>query len=128
MLIQLDADHSDSMIMTLSETLDLYDYNLFDCFSYVADLNHLTSHKFKQGDKQGISVTHIFKKMTSMSDDISSLMADSPSVIVVIGSNATNMMSMLGKEWQYDGLKYRCVINDDAAIVYEIDDDKVNDD
>ena len=55
-------------------------------------------------------------------------MIDMPTVIVVTGSNIANIMSMLGKEWQYDDVKYKCVMNDDATIVYEIDDDNVNDD
>ena len=82
---------------------------------------------FKQGDTQEISVAQILEKMTNM-NDMPSLMTDMPSVIVVSGGHVAKIMSMLGNEWRYDDVKYRCVMNDSETIVYDIDDDNVNDD
>ena len=124
LLEQLDAEHSDTMIKTLSEGVR-NNYSLPDCFKHFTDLQHLESRTFKQGDTQDLSVTKIFVKMTAMAD-VRSCMADMPSVIVVKGYHADNVYSMLGKKWKYDDVKYRCVMNDDKTIVYEIENYKVN--
>ena len=127
LLTQLGADHSDSVINKVSVILDTYGNDLVRCFDNESALSLLKSRTFKEGDKQVISVKQIFDMMTNIGD-MASLMADSPTVIVVSGRHVANVMSILSNEWQYNDVKYRCVMNDDGTIVYEIDDDKVNDD
>ena len=118
LLVQLKADHSDSIINALSKGIENH-FKLSECFNNDAALHHLDSHTFKQGETHDISVTQIFEMMTAMTD-MPSRMANMSSVIVVSGCCVTNIKSMLGEDWKYDDAKYRRVMNDDATIVMRL--------